>query len=229
MYIKRQTEKKTQNLNILTYIYVVGTNKLQNDLLLSFLREKTGFDGKCIKNLGNLTPMQKKEQNLPQFVILDWTDVNNEKIWNNIYSWRNSNSYRCFFAFYNVDSTMKIEKMALTNNIQGLFYKEDPLDVINKGVSAILKGDLWYSRTSLKKYIMESNSFSVISEHVGASNLTFRERDVLALIAAGSSNKTISDRLCISIHTVKNHICNIYRKINVSNRLQAAFWAAKYL
>ena len=83
MYNKRQKEKEKQNLNILTYIYVAGTNKLQNDLLLSFLREKTCFDGKCIKNLEYLTPMQKKEQNLPQLVILDWTDVENEKIWNN--------------------------------------------------------------------------------------------------------------------------------------------------
>jgi DNA-binding NarL/FixJ family response regulator len=210
-------------------IHIIGKNDLQNNLLLNFLTEKIGFGGYCSQRLESKSPIYKNESISIQLLLVDSEKFDIKELLAEIDSWRSSIPSKGFAAFYNVDPTMKIEKMALTNNIQGLFYKEDPPDVINKGVSAILKGDLWYSRTSLKKYIMESNSSSVISEHVGASNLTFRERDVLALIAAGSSNKTISDRLCISIHTVKNHICNIYRKINVSNRLQAAFWAAKYL
>ena len=60
-------------------------------------------------------------------------------------------------------------------------------------------------------------------------NLTSREREILILIASGHSNRMISDELRVSPHTVKTHICNIYKKINTNNRFQAALWALKSL
>ena len=213
----------------MAYIYVVGNNKLQNDLLLSFLKEKTGFTGKCIKRLESVTPIQKKEQNLPQFFLLDWTGVDKEKIWKNIDSWRNTNSCQCFFAFCNVDPEVAIEKLALKNNIQGLFYKHDPSYIIPKGISSILNGDLWYSRKTLTKCILENNSSSDVFDHTAARNLTSREREILFLMASGFRNKEVASELNISTHTVKTHIYNIYKKINVDSRFQAALWTAKYL
>ena len=59
--------------------------------------------------------------------------------------------------------------------------------------------------------------------------LTQRENEVLTMVAVGATNEEIADRLCISPHTVKTHVYNIFKKINVPNRLQAAFWAAKNL
>ncbi len=48
-----------------------------------------------------------------------------------------------------------------------------------------------------------------------------RELEVLALVAAGLSNNAIADRLCLSVHTVKSHTCNVYGKLGVHNRVQA--------
>ena len=227
MHLK--SKKKNQNLDTMACIYIVGTNKLQNDLLLSFLKEKTGFTGKCIKKLESLTPVQKKEQNLPQFLLLDWTGINREKIWSEIDSWRNTNSCQCFFAFCNVVPEVEIEKLALANNIQGLFYNHDPLYIIPKGISSILNGDLWYSRKTLTKCILENNSSNNFTDHTAARNLTLREREILFLMASGCRNKEVASKLNISTHTVKTHIYNIYKKINVESRFQAALWTAKYL
>ena len=49
----------------------------------------------------------------------------------------------------------------------------------------------------------------------------------MKLIAEGLYNKEIADRLTISEKTVKNHVSNIFRKIEVSDRTQAAVYAIK--
>ena len=51
---------------------------------------------------------------------------------------------------------------------------------------------------------------------------TRREIDVLYLLLKGMSNIQISRQLCISNHTTKAHVASIFRKLNVTNRVQAA-------
>lgn len=58
-------------------------------------------------------------------------------------------------------------------------------------------------------------------------SLTNREIEVLTLIAEGKLNKEIGSQLNISERTVKNHIFNIFKKIDVSDRTQAAVFAIK--
>ncbi len=229
MNAKKAKKKKGTGLYPTAYLHVIGKNKLQNDLLLSFLKEKTNFSGNSIKNLESVTPVEAKEHELPQFLLLDWIGIEKDNIWDDIASWRNTHPCRSFIAFCNVDSKVKIEELALTNNVQGLFYKNDPLHIIPKGIYAILSGDLWYSRKTLTKCILGNNSGNNHFDHAVSSNLTLREREILVLMAAGSGNKDIANELCISGHTVKTHIYNIYRKLNVDSRFQAALWAAKYL
>jgi DNA-binding NarL/FixJ family response regulator len=61
----------------------------------------------------------------------------------------------------------------------------------------------------------------------GIAALTAREKEVLALIARGESNRNIARRLFISEKTVKNHITSIFRKLKVEDRTQAAIYAIK--
>jgi len=55
--------------------------------------------------------------------------------------------------------------------------------------------------------------------------LTQREKEIMSYVVKGLSNQQISETLVISEITVKNHLANIYRKLDVSNRNQAAFIA----
>ena len=50
------------------------------------------------------------------------------------------------------------------------------------------------------------------------NNISEREKEIIHLILKNKSNKEIEDELYISPHTVKNHIYNIYQKLNVKNR-----------
>ena len=59
-------------------------------------------------------------------------------------------------------------------------------------------------------------------------NLTSREKEVLELLTQGLSNTEIADKLIISTHTAKAHVCNILTKQSVTDRVQAAVKATKY-
>ena len=57
--------------------------------------------------------------------------------------------------------------------------------------------------------------------------LTEREAEVLELIARGKANKQIAREMFVTLSTVKTHVNNLYRKLNVSSRTQAALYAAR--
>jgi len=59
-------------------------------------------------------------------------------------------------------------------------------------------------------------------EEAPATPLSEREREVLALIASGRTNREIADALFLSPHTVKEHASALYRKLGVKNRAEAA-------
>lgn len=58
-------------------------------------------------------------------------------------------------------------------------------------------------------------------------SLTVREREVLALVAAGHTNPSIARTLGISVHTVKNHVEKIVEKLSANNRSHAVVLAAE--
>jgi len=57
--------------------------------------------------------------------------------------------------------------------------------------------------------------------------LTPREREVLALMARGYNNREIASTLFISMHTVKNHISSIYRKLGTGDRTRVVLMAVR--
>ena len=57
--------------------------------------------------------------------------------------------------------------------------------------------------------------------------LTEREQEVLGVLTKGLSNKEVADTLCISEKMVKTHLNNIFRKLNVIQRLQAIIFAIR--
>ncbi|MDG2382063.1 MAG: response regulator transcription factor [Pirellulaceae bacterium] len=78
--------------------------------------------------------------------------------------------------------------------------------------------------------ILEKIRRSMLRRREGVGDdvpLTNRETQVLRHIALGLSNREIARSLSISVETVKEHVQNILRKINASDRTQAAVWAVK--
>ncbi|RLC57737.1 MAG: hypothetical protein DRI80_14620, partial [Chloroflexota bacterium] len=58
--------------------------------------------------------------------------------------------------------------------------------------------------------------------------LTPRETEVLCLLAQGLDNETIAQRLVVTKRTVQNHVSNIYGKLGVASRTEAALYAIRH-
>ena len=77
--------------------------------------------------------------------------------------------------------------------------------------------------------MIEKNTYPNGGSSRYAHNLTQRELEIMEMLIAGYSNTIIAEKLYISPYTVKTHLYNIYKKIGVHHRFQAALWGAKNL
>ena len=135
-------------------------------------------------------------------------------------------------VMFNLQRQTGIERLALEYGVQGFFYQDDTVETFIKGLTVIFGGDFWVSRHKLAEIILENgfeNRRKSISNHVNSHDLTTREIEILGLLTLGKSNDIISEKLFISPNTVRTHLHNIFKKINVSNRLMAANWASSTL
>ena len=113
---------------------------------------------------------------------------------------------------------------AVEIGVSGYVLKDSELAVLRKAIFTVYEGNT-YIQPSLVPLLQQNLSLN--DEKVNEEGLTKREMQVLKLIAEGLNNKEIAERLTISEKTVKNHVSNIFRKIEVSDRTQAAVYAIK--
>jgi DNA-binding NarL/FixJ family response regulator len=115
---------------------------------------------------------------------------------------------------------------ALRAGARGYILKDADEEEMMRAIHAIGKGEAIFSPAIAARLV---DYFS--GTRMGAANpeifpeLTDREREILQLIARGQSNAAIAEQLSISLKTVRNHVSNIYNKLQVADRAQAAIRA----
>jgi DNA-binding CsgD family transcriptional regulator len=202
--------------------------KLQNALLAAFLEQTTG--AKCLTegNFSNIPVIDNEKIRQQELVLWDFLGKDLESCLRDFEANAERISSQKLLGLFNVRPGLGIEEKSIPLGARGFFYEQDPLEWIPKGVCTMFKAELWFSRKIMTEYIVKDkrrNSFI----RGGETALTFREIEILTSIAMGNTNQEVADKHCVSCHTVKTHLYNIYRKIEVPNRLQAALWAAKNL
>ena len=115
--------------------------------------------------------------------------------------------------------------IALNENLNGIFLYDFKVEELYRGLSEIItKGS--YIQESIRKKMYNYDQ-SIRNEKYKINSLTKRELEILVHVANGMFNKEIATSLNISERTVKNHLSNIFKKIEVSDRTQAAVFAIK--
>jgi len=208
-------------------IHIVGPNSLQNELFVTFLAQSTGFEITSSNALDQV-PFEKEGGESKQLVLLDFMGMDLDGLWTKIGMGSTGFPDSALIALFNVDRSLGIEKEAINGGVRGVFYANESTTIFAKGVESIFGGEMWYPRKTMSQYLLESKS-GFRSTANAAEFLTTREKEMLGEIASGATNQEIADSLYVSVHTVKTHIYNIYKKIKVTNRLQATLWAAKHM
>ena len=115
---------------------------------------------------------------------------------------------------------------ALRSGASGFLVKDtEPADLI-RGIQAVAQGDALLSPGVTRRLIAEFASIRKPTVSVPALDaLTEREREVMALVAAGLSNDEIADRLVVSPATAKTHVSRAMVKLGARDRAQLVVFA----
>lgn len=118
---------------------------------------------------------------------------------------------------------------AIKSGAQGYLLKNLEPDDLFELLRGVSKGEAPISRLTAARILDEFTRLAQSETWVpsSAESLTPREREVLQLVAQGTTNKEIASQLFISENTVKNHIRNILAKLHLQNRVQAAAYALR--
>jgi two-component system response regulator DegU len=108
----------------------------------------------------------------------------------------------------------------------GYILKDSDSSTLYRAIRDAYNGESYIQPRLAAELVKEFNKPNAAKSKL-ANGLTQRELEVLCLIAEGQNNKDIAEQLFISEKTVKNHVSNIFRKINVCDRTQAAIYAFK--
>lgn len=114
---------------------------------------------------------------------------------------------------------------AIDIGIDGYLLKDSGSEELRKAIFSIYNGEK-YIQPELTP-LLNQKLVEKESDLDKIHSLTKRELQILKLIAEGLFNKEIGDRLNISERTVKNHVFNLFKKIDASDRTQAAVFAIR--
>lgn len=196
-------------------VIIVGTGSLQNKLLANLIEQRTGYA--C-----STRPADEINGSLPaaSLALIDAAEFALRM---------QALSARGVFqsiALINTDERQPLELVVACPGVKGVFFTESSEETLVKGIEAIFRGEYWLPRRVLSAHLERTRTVQRPASPA-ATLLTRKELETLRLLAVGSSTGDIANELKVSPHTVKTHLYNLFRKIRVTNRVQAVHWATQ--
>lgn len=114
------------------------------------------------------------------------------------------------------------------NGANAFCSKEIDTKVLSEVIEHVQYGAMWIDPAIsevVTNHLLSKNTLN--EKNLESYNFTTREKEILKLLVNGYDNAQMSEKLSVSLHTVKAHICSILQKLSVKDRTQAAIKAIK--
>lgn len=210
------------NLKTQCRLFILGQRTIQMGFLADLLRVNLrhydivlddAIGGECLY-----------QDDMKRLVLIDYSVVSKEVLVSFLDGITEKHK-QIFVAVLNVKRDSPHDELIDWPEVRGIFYNDTTEVSLVKGVKAILNDEYWFARDLLARYLQKQRAMT----QQGTADLmqiplTVKELQILSYLVAGHSNKEIANRLDISGGTVKTHIYNIFRKLQVKNRVQAVNW-----
>jgi DNA-binding NarL/FixJ family response regulator len=115
----------------------------------------------------------------------------------------------------------------IDTDVAALFTKDSEPEQFLEGVRAVLAGHRALGDNVMRRLIARLNGTETAGGRSGISQLSPTELDILAMVGGASSVEEIAQVRGISQKTVRNHLANIYRKLELRSRTEAMLCAAR--
>ena len=163
------------------------------------------------------------EKVLPQVLLLDINMPNMNGL--EVLEKLKQNKVDVTVSILTVNNEIEFLLKAVDIGIDGYLLKESNSSELKKAIFHVIEGETYIQPSMIP--LLNSKMVERDIEKEKISLLTRRELEVLKLLSIGLYNKEIGKKLEISERTVKNHISSIFKKIDVTDRTQAAVFSIR--
>lgn len=162
-------------------------------------------------------------QSKPEIILLD-IDLNGESSLDFLEELLQKSQARVLILTSTRDPA--VHQRAIINGASGVVLKSEDAAVILRAIQIVHAGEIWFDRAATSRLLKSLNTPTQLSSKTNQlskiATLTPKERQVIMAMAVipGARNRAIADRLCMSEHTLRNHLTGIYAKLDLENRLE---------
>lgn len=124
---------------------------------------------------------------------------------------------------------------AILSGARGVVHRKESMQTILRAIEKIHNGELWLDRiTTGRVFLQNSRMREKVSPDANADKITMLTRKECMILRAfsdgtgGEQNKQIAAKLCMSEHTLRNHLTSIFSKLGIKNRFSLFTYAKKH-
>ncbi|HIF9369263.1 TPA: response regulator transcription factor [Photobacterium damselae] len=201
-------------------ILLIGLKTMNTELIINQINNNR-LNDISFRNISNFNYDFKTSSY--DLIIIDHHTISINKNINELLESKDSETP---ILIFNIDTDITTDTLLSWPKVKGILSKDSPIEHLIKSIAVVIEHGLWLPRQTLEQMLdyyrnhKPSNDTRLLPTQ---PLLTRREKQILGLLTEGKTNIEIAETLFVAETTVKSHIYNLYKKIDVKCRKEAIF------